>query len=148
MIVTFMLGLGGVFAQPPGEPVESPEVNGISLIAKTPNGFRVVEIYAGADNEKTREGYLEWAGLFKKEVLAGSEKFILFTLKPKSLDGSSGFCSELLKHLEISKEEKGIVSGMIPVKNNQLKLNGRIWLLGKKCRIANEADRQNSPGKG
>jgi hypothetical protein len=110
-------------------------LNEISLIERGPNGLKVIEVYLGADKEKVKKSHLRWARLLKFPAPKRTERFMLFHLSPKGLDQKSKFVSDILRFLEIADDEDN-VSGMIPVKKNQVELNGRIWLLEKKPRLA------------
>ena len=131
-----MLGFVKVHAQDAAEPTVF-GTNEIVLFERDVEGIRVVEIYAGEDDEKSRRRHLEWAGLYK---LKGSDfkRFILFNLRPKKLTENNRLIHELLKELKIDKDYNKYVSGIIPVYENQIELNGRSWLLMKKPLIIQE----------
>ena len=117
-------------------------LNEISLIERGPNGLIVIEVYLGADKEKVKKSHLEWARMLKFPAPERTERFMLFHLSPKGLDRKSKFVSDILRFLEIADDEDN-VTGMIPVKKNQVELNGRIWLLEKKPRLAPNKNEQN-----
>ncbi len=139
-IAVIQLGLVKVHAQDTAEP-RVPGANEIVLIEKDAKGVRVVEIYAGADNEESRRSHLEWAKLYEINESADFkrfERFILFRLSTKKLTEDNRLIRELLKELETDRKDDRPVIGMIPVYENQITLNGKSWLLVKKPLIIEE----------
>ncbi len=134
VIASLILGTGEAFSQAIPKLPEVTPINEISLIERGPNGLKVIEVYLGADKEKVKKSHLKWARLLKFPAPKRTERFMLFHLSPKSLDQKSKFVSDILRFLEIADDEDN-VSGMIPVKKNQVELNGRIRLLEKKPRL-------------
>jgi hypothetical protein len=143
-IFLVMLGIRTVFAQDPAEPTAS-GINEIALFERTANELRVVEIYAGVDDEKSRRRHLERARLYELKS-ADFKRFILFSLRPKKLNEDNKLIREILRDLEIKKESDAYVSGIIPVYGNQIELNGKTWLLEKKPLIIKEK-RKRPPEK-
>ena len=137
VITSLILGIGEVFSQAIPKLPEVTPINEISLIERGPNGLKVIEVYLGADKEKVKKSHLEWARMLKFPAPERTERFMLFHLSPKGLDQKSQFVSDILRFLEIADDEDN-VSGMIPVKKNQVELNGRLWSLGKKPRVVTE----------
>jgi hypothetical protein len=139
-IAVIMLGLVKVHAQDPAEP-RVPGANEIVLIEKDAKGIRLVEIYAGADNEESRRRHLEWAKLYETNEAAGFkrfERFILFRLSTKKPNEGNRLVLELLKELATDRRDERPVIGMIPVYENRITLNGKSWLLVKKPLIIEE----------